>query len=166
MVDPDARPGFTLERVALRFAQLLNAALAGGYGAADLDRFAADTSDTPVGTIRRQTAMRHRDWLSANESRLQMRRQWERFFDPDDGGFDVLLCPVMPCTAVGHDHTKRHIVTTDATVRQVLSDLKVRLGKHDRLSPKLKQLVENHMKIVVKRVTIRHPAASRVAHQA
>ncbi|HEY2300202.1 MAG TPA: transglycosylase family protein [Jatrophihabitans sp.] len=57
---------------------------------------------------------------------------------------------------VVHDHTKRHIVTTDATVRQVLSDLKVKLGKHDRLSPKLKEPVENHMKIVVKRVTIKH----------
>jgi amidase len=106
VVDADARPGFTLERVALRFSQLLNAALAGGYGAAELDRFAADMSDTPVGIVRRQTSMRHRDWLSANESRLQMRRAWERFFDPDEGGFDALLCPVMPCTAVAHDHSE------------------------------------------------------------
>ena len=106
LVDPDARPGFTLERVALRFAQLFFAALAGGYGGADIERFAADDRDTPVGVIHRQTAMRHRDWLSANESRLQMRRQWERFFDPDEGGFDVLLCPVLPRTAVEHDHTE------------------------------------------------------------
>jgi resuscitation-promoting factor RpfB len=57
---------------------------------------------------------------------------------------------------VVHDHTRRHIVTVDATVGQVLSDLKINLGKHDRLSPKLKQPIKNHMKIVVKRVTIKH----------
>jgi amidase len=102
-VDPEARPGFTLERVALRFAQLLNAALSGGYSQAEIERFAGDQRDNPVGVIHRQTAMRHRDWLSANESRLQMRRKWEEFFD---AGWDVLLCPVMPRTAVPHDHTE------------------------------------------------------------
>jgi amidase len=106
VVDADARPGFTLERVALRFTQLLNAALSGGYSATEIERFASDDRDTPVGLLHRQTAMRHRDWLSANESRLQMRRQWERFFDPQGGGFDALLCPVMPRTAVPHDHTE------------------------------------------------------------
>ena len=38
----DARPGFTLERAALRFAQLLNAALSGGYSPTDIERFAGD----------------------------------------------------------------------------------------------------------------------------
>ena len=104
-VDPDARPGFTLERVALRFAQLLNAALSGGHSQQEIESYAADTSHSAVGDVKRQTAMRHRDWLSANESRLQMRRQWEQFFDADSGpGFDVLLCPVMPRTAVEHNH--------------------------------------------------------------
>ena len=106
-IDLDARPGFTLERAALRFSQLLNAALAGGHDQQEIERYAADTTPTPVGTIKRQTAMRHRDWLSANESRLQMRRKWEEFFDPEVGrGFDVLLCPVMPRTALPHDHTE------------------------------------------------------------
>ena len=62
---------------------------------------------------------------------------------------------------VVHDQTKRHIITTDATVGQVLSDLKVNLGKHDRLSPKLKAPIENHMKIVVKRVTIKRVTEHR-----
>jgi amidase len=107
VVDADARPGVTLERAALRFSQLLNAALSGGYTASQIDRFASDDSDTPVGLIRRHTGMRHRDWLSANESRLQMRRRFEEFFDPDrSDSFDVLLCPVMPRTAVAHDHTE------------------------------------------------------------
>ena len=102
-VDGDARPAFTLERVALRFSQLLNAALSGGYAQAEIERFAADDRDTPVGIVHRHTALRHRDWLSANESRLQMRRQFEEFFD---SGWDVLLCPVMPRTAVQHDHAE------------------------------------------------------------
>jgi amidase len=103
VVDAEARPGFTLERAATRFAQLLNAALSGGYTRAELDRYAADDRDTPVGIIHRQLSMRHRDWLSANESRLQLRRRWEEFFQD---GWDVLLCPVMPRTAVEHDHSE------------------------------------------------------------
>jgi amidase len=102
-VDPQARPAFTLERAALRFAQLLNGALSGGYSRADIERFAADDGATPVSVIRRQVGMRHREWLSANESRLQLRRRWEEFFD---SGWDVLLCPVMPRTAVPHDHSE------------------------------------------------------------
>ena len=102
-VDADARPAFTLEQVALRFSQLLNAALAGGYSPADIERFATDTRDTPVGIVHRHTALRHRDWLSANESRLQMRRRFEEFFD---SGWDVLLCPVMPCAAIEHDQSE------------------------------------------------------------
>lgn len=97
-----AQPAFTLEKAATTFAQLLNAALAGGYKLNQLDRFATDTGEGHAADIRRWTAMRHREWLGANERRLQMRLRWEEFFA---GGWDVLLCPVMPRAAVEHDHS-------------------------------------------------------------
>ncbi|MPY95819.1 MAG: amidase [Acidimicrobiia bacterium] len=103
VADGTARPAFTLEKVATTFSRLLSAALAGGYDPGQLDHFAADASPGAVGDLRRATAMRHRDWLSANERRLQMRRRWEEFFE---SGWDVLLCPVMPRPAVPHDHSE------------------------------------------------------------
>jgi uncharacterized protein YabE (DUF348 family) len=63
--------------------------------------------------------------------------------------------------SVVHDHKTRKIVTTDATVGQVLGDLQLTLRKHDRLSPTMKAPVKDHMKIVVKRVTIKHVAVRR-----
>jgi len=53
---------------------------------------------------------------------------------------------------VVHDHKRNKLVTTDATVGQVLNDLNVTLRKHDRLSPRLKAPVADGMRIVVKRV--------------
>jgi amidase len=103
VADGDARPAFTLEKAATTFSRLLNAALSGGYDPGQLDHFAADTSPGAVGEVRRATAMRHREWLSNNERRLQLRRRWEEFFD---SGWDVLLCPVMPRAAVPHDHSE------------------------------------------------------------
>jgi amidase len=103
VADGDARPAFTLEKAATTFAHLLNAALAGGYPLSQLDHFAADESPGAVGELRRATAMRHRQWLTANERRMQMRKRWEEFFA---SGWDVLLCPVMPRPAVPHDHTE------------------------------------------------------------
>ena len=46
--------------------------------------------------------MRHREWLSYNERRLQMRKQWEEFFQ----SWDIMLLPVMPCAAIKHDHSE------------------------------------------------------------
>ena len=46
--------------------------------------------------------MRHRQWLSYNERRLQMRKRWEEFFTK----WDAMLLPVMPCPAIAHDHSE------------------------------------------------------------
>ena len=100
-VDDTARPGFTLEKVASTFSQLLMAALSGGFDRARIERFASDESDTPHGRDRRATAMRHRDWLSLHERRLQMRKSFEDFFTD----WDVLLLPVMARTAFPHDQS-------------------------------------------------------------
>ena len=118
-VDADARPGFTLAKVASTFAALLQAALSGGFSLDQLDHFAASEDDTPTGRVRRQTAMRHREWLSQNERRLQLRRHWERFFED----WDVALLPVMPCPAIPHDHSEpqaARVVTLDGRERSYL----------------------------------------------
>ncbi len=101
-VQRQATPGFDLAKVTDRFFALLNAALSGGYGVGEIEQFAVAEGDGPVAVTKRQTAMRHRQWLSTNESRLQMRRSFESFFER----FDVLLLPVMPCVAFGHDHSE------------------------------------------------------------
>jgi amidase len=101
-VDHDARPEFTLEKVADTFFALLQAALAGGVPADRLDEYAATVGDMPAARTRRLLAMRHRQWLSYNERRLQMRKRWEEFFTQ----WDAILLPVMPCPAIAHDHSE------------------------------------------------------------
>ena len=115
-VDRSARPGFDLAKAAERFFALLNAALSGGYPAAEIEQYALAEGDHPIALTKRQTSMRHRQWLSHNESRLQLRRRFELFFER----FDVLLLPVMPCVAFGHDHSTPmagRTVTTEAGPR-------------------------------------------------
>jgi resuscitation-promoting factor RpfB len=56
---------------------------------------------------------------------------------------------------VVHDHTKSKIVTTDATVGQVLSDLKITLGKHDLVVPSVTSPIVQKMKIIVARVLLK-----------
>ena len=46
--------------------------------------------------------MRHREWLSWHERRLQQRKRWEDFF----ANWDVVLLPVAPTAAIRHDHSK------------------------------------------------------------
>jgi amidase len=101
-VDAEARPDFTLERVGKTFAALLQAALSGGVPRDQIETYAADTDDTPLAATHRLSAMRHREWLSHNERRLQMRKRWEIFFQE----WDVILLPVMPCAAIPHDHSE------------------------------------------------------------
>ncbi len=99
-VADDARPDFGLEKVVTTFHALLQAALAGGESRDRIEEFAADTGEGFAGDTRRLLAMRHREWLSHNERRLQMRRQWEQFFQ----SYDVALLPVCMLPALRHDH--------------------------------------------------------------
>lgn len=101
-VDTEARPEFTLEKVADTFFALLQAALAGGVRRDRIEEYAATPGDTPVARTRRLLAMRHREWLSQNERRLQLRKRWETFFQQ----WDAILLPVMPCPAIPHDHSE------------------------------------------------------------
>jgi amidase len=108
-VDAAVRPAFSLDKAADTFFILLQSALSGGYPREAIERMAAGTDDTPLGRTRARTVLRHRDWLSANERRLQMRLRWEEFF----ADWDAMLLPVMPCPALLHDHSEpmasRHV---------------------------------------------------------
>ncbi|MEA2650207.1 MAG: amidase [Candidatus Binataceae bacterium] len=101
-VNYEARPEFTLEKVSDTFFALLQAALAGGVANDRLEDYANTVGDTPAAHTRRLLAMRHRQWLSWNERRLQMRKRWEEFFR----NWDAILLPVMPCPAIPHDHSE------------------------------------------------------------
>jgi amidase len=101
-IDAAARPAFSLEKVFDTFFALLQGALAGGTPRDRIEAYAASIGDTAVAKTRRLIAMRHRDWLSHNERRLQMRKSWEAFFQR----WDVMLLPVMPCAAIPHDHSE------------------------------------------------------------
>jgi amidase len=101
-VDREARPPFTLAKVKETFFALLQSALAGGFTREQIESFAAAEGDSPVAQTGRRVAMRHREWLSQNERRLQMRKGFETFFQQ----WDALLLPVMPCAAIPHDHSE------------------------------------------------------------
>lgn len=50
----------------------------------------------------------HRDWIALDRARLGLVHQWRQLFKQ----WDVVLCPVMPTTAIAHDHgdmNGRHI---------------------------------------------------------
>jgi uncharacterized protein YabE (DUF348 family) len=56
---------------------------------------------------------------------------------------------------VVHDGTKQRLFTTDATVADVLRDLNVQVGPHDRLKPGVYTAVKPGLHIVLKRVHTR-----------
>jgi len=101
-LDPDARPAFTLDKAVDTFSTLLQAALSGGHRVEQLDEWAQLGGEDPIDDLRRRRSIRHRQWLGANERRLQMRKRFEEFFED----WDVLLLPVMPTPAITHDHTE------------------------------------------------------------
>jgi amidase len=101
-VDYEARPEFTLDKVFATFSALLQAALSGGVPFDKIEKYAAAIGDTPAAQMKRSQAMRHRQWLSHNERRLQMRKRCEEFFKQ----WDAILLPVMPCPAILHDHSE------------------------------------------------------------
>lgn len=101
-VDFAARPAFSLEKVTDTFFALLQAALAGGVSRERLEEYAIASGGDSIARTRRMLAMRHREWLSYNERRLQMRKSWEQFFKT----WDAILLPVMPCAAIPHDHSE------------------------------------------------------------
>ena len=101
-VDTEARPAFTFDKAVDTFLHLLSAAEAGTWTLAEIEEFAAsdDSLDGDLGIW--YASLRHREWLSWHERRLQQRRRWEEFFSD----WDVVLLPVAPTAAVRHDHSR------------------------------------------------------------
>jgi resuscitation-promoting factor RpfB len=51
-----------------------------------------------------------------------------------------------------HDHKKQTVTTTDATVRQLLTDLRIKVDQDDGLRPAFTAVLKNGQRIVVQRV--------------
>lgn len=103
-VDPAARPDFTFDKAIDVFNRLLNAALSGGFSRQEIEAMAAKAALAGEGRAlaARYTSQRHREWLSANESRLQLRARWHEFFRD----WDAVLAPALPTAAIPHDHSE------------------------------------------------------------
>ena len=100
-VDYEARPGFTFEKAVDTFRHLLSAAEAGSWTLSEIEEQAA-SNEEPQGELGIWYAsMRHREWLSWHERRLQQRNRWREFFN----SFDVVLLPVTLTEAIRHDHS-------------------------------------------------------------
>jgi amidase len=107
-VDVDARPDFTFEKAAETFRTLLSAALSGGVPRDAIEAYARMSGDDAVSQAARSMAVRHREWLSANERRLQLRQRWHEFFRR----WDAILLPVLPTAAIPHDHSEPQAART------------------------------------------------------
>jgi amidase len=101
-VDGDARPGLDFAPSVDTYRRLLSAAMSGGVPRDVVEAFAQAQGDDEVARARRETAVRHRDWLGLNERRLQMRQRWHEFFRE----WDAVLLPVLPTVAIPHDHSE------------------------------------------------------------
>ncbi len=103
-VDPDARPsGFDFAKADTTFLTLLGGAMCGGYTRTEIEEMAERLrrdGSLPGGLGIEGATIRHREWLTANERRLQMRARWHEFFRDHD----ILLAPISPTVAIPHDH--------------------------------------------------------------
>ncbi len=107
IVDTEARPeGMDFAKVDRTFLTLLGAAMAGGFTLAEVEEMAdrikaSGGAPLPGGLGIEGATTRHREWLTANERRLQMRQRWRDFFEQ----WDVLLAPISPTVAIPHDQS-------------------------------------------------------------
>jgi len=105
VVDHEARPErFDLDKANDTFLTLLGGAMCGGFTRPEIEEMAerlhADGA-IPGGLGIEGATIRHREWLTANERRLQMRARWRAFFED----WDVVLAPISPTVAIPHDHS-------------------------------------------------------------
>jgi amidase len=107
-IDTTARPAFALDKAFRVYGELLFAALSGAAPHDRLDEYARTTGDEPTAWIMRSMAARHREWLSNNERRLQLRERWAEFFTR----FDAVLLPVHQRPAFPHDQSMPQFART------------------------------------------------------
>ncbi len=105
VVDTDVRPDrFDFAKADDTFLTLLGGAMCGGYTRPEIEDMARRQEEQGplAGDLGIEGAtIRHRQWLTANERRLQMRARWAEFF----GRWDVVLAPISPTVAIAHDHS-------------------------------------------------------------
>ncbi|MDE2361264.1 MAG: amidase [Hyphomicrobiales bacterium] len=104
-VDMDARPVDPAEAHEA-YIMLLRSATSGGMDQAAWDRLAADRDNVRgrrdyYAWHARANTMSHREWMTWDNIRHRMRRDWEKFF----ARFDLLLCPTATTTAFPHMQT-------------------------------------------------------------
>jgi amidase len=99
-----ARPEFHSADAYRVYVMLLEAELSARYPEGELARkraakaqLSADDMGTNALSLR-ATDMTHHEWLRLNETRHQIRRAWEAFFEQ----WDVLLCPALAVPALPH----------------------------------------------------------------
>lgn len=105
IVDTEARPeGFDFAKADATFLTLLGGAMCGGFSRSEIEQMAERLraeGSLPGGLGIEGATIRHREWLTANERRLQMRARWREFFQD----WDVVLAPISPTVAIPHDHS-------------------------------------------------------------
>jgi amidase len=98
-------PGLDLDRLEELFELMFMADLVGHSGdeafAGLLDALASG-QDWMSRTHHRAATLTHREWLALEAERNGIRRSWSAFFED----VDVLLTPVVPTTALPHDHSE------------------------------------------------------------
>ncbi|MAW33647.1 MAG: amidase [Proteobacteria bacterium] len=106
-IDDKVKPVADLERANILYLMLLRAATGGRLVNEDeLEKHRAraiksDPDDFSYRTIiDRAVTMSHREWLTWNNERELLQREWQKFFDD----YDLLLTPVAASAAFPHDH--------------------------------------------------------------
>ena len=111
-VSHTARPeGFDFAKSERTFWNLLGGALAGSWSLLEIEAMAerlkqGELVAGDLGVV--GSTQRHREWLTNNERRLQIRLRWKQFFE----GWDVVLAPIAPTVAYPHDHSSPQSMRT------------------------------------------------------
>ena len=120
-IDSRLRPNVTLAEAHRTYQRLLYAATTAGLANRVYSTLAARAADLQPDDDRRSArylrdgTARHREWLAADEERARYRLRWHEFFRD----CDILLCPTVPTTAIGHDHANidARTITVDGEAR-------------------------------------------------
>jgi len=104
-VDRGARPLADAGAAFRDFFQLMYGEMAAGFPEGVYRAFTRAARSppaawTPLAAMPAGVAQAHRDWLAASERQAAVAAEWDAFFS----GYDVLLAPVAPTTALPHDH--------------------------------------------------------------
>lgn len=121
-VSDTARPAIDTAEAQRLYIFLLRAATAGRQTPeqfarnAEIARGLRPDDESYYARMTRANVASHRDWLSANEARHQMRWRWAEFFRD----WDLLLCPAAASAAFPHDQEgERHERTIPVNGRRV-----------------------------------------------